>query len=235
VPVAVNFANAATNAGNAETAIKNAKIHSNEIAANWAKITGSAYTAETSSLGAEAALTRGAREMSDADFSQGFKNVRQELRDLGGEYENLANTGAGLKPIATALGLDTEVKNPKRLLLEVEDELKKIADTPVDINIKFNEELFKASITSLYDQANSGFASPIPLSLDAQESIGEQRISAENGFVEPIALNLDGQQSVEDIATSAKDNFSNPIFWLLLLRPFYLLRLALTFQIISHS
>ena len=92
---------------------------------------GSAYTYEMSTLGAQAALTKGAREMSQADYSAGMDELKTDLRDLGGEYANLANSGVGIKPIAEALGFDTDVGyrssgGPKRLLLEVQQEIVKM-------------------------------------------------------------------------------------------------------------
>jgi hypothetical protein len=211
VAVANNFAIAASNAGASEKAIDNARQSSAKAEESWSKILGSAYEAEKSTLAAEAALTRGAREMSQADFSKGFKEAQQNLKDLGGEYEKLANSGAGIKTIASRLGLDSEDKSPKRLLLEVQQEIEKIGKQEITIGWKFNSALFAASVTSLFDTANATFANPIPLNLTGDESIAAVRTSAEGNFVAPIALNLDGDRAIQDVRAAAEANFANPI------------------------
>jgi hypothetical protein len=211
VAVANNFANAASNAAGAETAIENARKASAKVEESWAKITGSGYEAEKSTLGAEAALTRGAREMSNADFSKGFDGVQQNLKDLGGEYEKLANSGAGIKTIASRLGLDGEDKSTKRMLLEVQQEIEKIGKQEVVVDYKFNQELFNASVTSLYDTANSTFANPVPFNVEGDQSIAAVRASAEGSFAAPLALNLDGDRTIQDARAAAETNFSNPI------------------------
>jgi hypothetical protein len=172
---------------------------------------GSAYTYEKTTLGAEAALARGAREMTSEQFSAGLKEVKTDLRDIGGEYTNLANSGAGIKTIAESLGLDTDEENPKRLLLEVQQELEKIANTPVYIPIFFNEEEFKTSITGLYDSANTTFANPIEANLEGDKSIAAIRSSAEGNFANPIGFNLDGDETIQDVRDAADTNFANPI------------------------
>jgi len=211
VAVANNFAAAASNAAVSEKAIDNARDSSAKAEASWSKILGSAYEAEKSTLAAEAALTRGAREMSQADFSKGFKEAQQNLKDLGGEYEKLANSGAGIKTIASSLGLDTEEKSPKRLLLEVQQEIEKIGKQEITIGYKFNSALFAASVTSLYDTANSTFANPVPLNLNGDQSIAAVRTSAEGNFAAPIAFNLDGDRTIQDVRAAAETNFANPI------------------------
>jgi hypothetical protein len=211
VAVANNFAIAASSAAGAETAIENARKASAKVEESWAKITGSGYEAEKSTLGAEAALTRGAREMSNADFSKGFDGVQQNLKDLGGEYEKLANSGAGIKTIASRLGLDGEDKSTKRMLLEVQQEIEKIGKQEVVVDYKFNEELFNASVTSLYDTANSTFANPVPFNVEGDQSIAAVRASAEGSFAAPLALNLDGNQTIQDVRADAEANFSTPI------------------------
>ena len=211
VAVANNFAIAASNAGASEKAIDNARQSSAKAEESWSKILGSAYEAEKSTLAAEAALTRGAREMSQADFSKGFKEVKQSLQDLGGEYEKLANTGASIETIASRLGLDTEEKSPKRLLLEVQQEIEKIGQQEITIGYKFNSALFAASVTSLYDTANAAFANPVPLNLNGDQSIAAVRTSAEGNFAAPIAFNLDGDRTIQDVRAAAEANFANPI------------------------
>ena len=107
-------------------AIENARKEALEKEKFFANAMGSAYSYEMSTLGAQAALTKGAREMSQADYSAGMDELKTDLRDLGGKYANLANSGVGIKPIAEALGFDTDEKNPKRLLLEVQQEIVKM-------------------------------------------------------------------------------------------------------------
>ena len=211
VAVANNLAAAASNAAASAKAIDNARDSSAKAEASWSNILGSAYKAEKSTLAAEAALTRGAREMSQADFSKGFKSAQQNLKDLGGEYEKLAKSGAGIKTIASSLGLDTEEKSPKRLLLEVQQEIEKIGKQEITIGYKFNSALFAASVTSLYDTANSTFANPVPLNLNGDQSIAAVRTSAEGNFAAPIAFNLDGDRTIQDVRAAAETNFANPI------------------------
>ena len=206
-----NFGKAATNAGAAQTATENAAKAAAGLESSFAKAMGSAYNYEISTLGAEAALARGAREMTSEQFSAGLKEVKTDLRDIGGEYKNLANSGAGIKTIAESLGLDTEDKNPKRLLLEVQQELVKIGNTPVVIGITFNKEAFAAEITSLYDSVNTTFAPPIEVNLDGDQSIAAVRASAEGNFAAPIAFNLDGDSTIQDVRDAAETNFANPI------------------------
>ena len=206
-----NFGKAATNAGAAQTATENAAKAASKLEQSFAAAMGSAHTYEMSTLGAEAALARGAREMTSEQFSAGLKEVKTDLRDIGGEYANLANSGAGIKKIAESLGLDTEEKNPKRLLLEVQQELVKIGNTPVVIGITFNEEAFKAQITSLYDSANTTFANPIAANLDGDQSIVAVRDSAEGNFVAPMEINLDGDSTIQDVRDAAETKFANPI------------------------
>lgn len=206
-----NFGNAATNAAAAQTATENASKAAYKLEGSFAAAMGSAYTYEMSTLGAEAALARGAREMTSDQFSAGLKEVKTDLRDIGGEYTNLANSGAGIKTIAESLGLDTEGKSPKRLLLEVQAELVKIGNTPVVISITFNEEAFKAQITDLYDSANTTFANPIEANLEGDQSIAAIRSSAEKNFAAPIGFNLDGDQTIQDVRDAADTNFANPI------------------------
>jgi tape measure domain-containing protein len=194
-----------------EKAIDNARDSSAKAEASWSKILGSAYKAEKSTLAAEAALTRGAREMSQADFSKGFKEAQQNLKDLGGDYKKLANSGAGIKTIASSLGLDTEDKSTKRLLLEVQQEIEKIGKQEITIGYKFNSALFAASVTSLYDTANATFANPVPLNLNGDQSIAAVRTSAEGNFASPIAFNLDGDRTIQDVRDAAETNFANPI------------------------
>lgn len=105
-------------------AIENARKEALEIEKFFANLP--TYSYETSTLGAQAALTKGAREMSQADYSAGMDELKTDLRELGGKYANLANSGVGIKPIAEALGFDTDEKNPKRLLLEVQQEIVKM-------------------------------------------------------------------------------------------------------------
>lgn len=209
--VTTNFALAANNAAASEKAIDNARASTSKMEDAWANITGKVYEVEKSTLEAEAALTRGAREMTNADFSAGFKEAKVQLRDLGGEYKNLANSGADIKTIAESLGLDTEEKNPKRLLLEVQQEITKIGQQEIVIGVRFNEEAFKASVASLYDSANTTFASPVALNLAGDQSIAAVRTSAEGNFAAPIAFNLDGDKTIQDVRNAAEANFSNPI------------------------
>ena len=205
-----NFGKAATNAGAAQTATENAAKAAAGLEVSFAKAMGSAYTYEMSTLGAEAALARGAREMTSKQFSAGLKEVKTDLRDIGGEYANLANSGAGIKTIAESLGLDTEDKNPKRLLLEVQQELVKIGNTPVVIGITFNEEAFKAQITSLYDSANTTFAPPVEVNLDGDKSINTVAASASGIWGTPIGLNFEATQTIQDVKDDAITNFSGP-------------------------
>jgi hypothetical protein len=107
-------------------ALENARKEAAEIEKSFEKAMGSAYIYETSTLGAQAALNKGAREMSQADYSAGMDELKTDLRDLGGKYANLANSGVGIKPIAEALGFDADEENPKRLLLEVQQEIVKM-------------------------------------------------------------------------------------------------------------
>jgi hypothetical protein len=205
-----NFGTAATNAAAAQTATENAAKAASGLEVSFAKAMGSAYTYETSTLAAEAALARGAREMTSEQFSAGLKQVKTDLRDIGGEYANLANSGAGIKTIAESLGLDTDEKNPKRLLLEVQAELVKVGNTPVVIDITFNKEAFAAEITSLYDSVNTTFAPPVEVNLDGDKSIAAVRASAEGNLAAPIAFNLDGDKTIQDVKDDAITNFSGP-------------------------
>ena len=205
-----NFGKAATNAAAAQTATENAQKAAAKLETSFAAAMGSAYTYETSTLGAEAALARGAREMTSEQFNEGFKEVRTNLRDLGGEYKDLANSGAGIKTIAESLGLDTDDKSPKRLLLEVQQELEKIANTEVVIGITFNEEAFNASITSLYDSANATFANPIEANVEGDKSINAVRASASEIWGTPVDLNFEGTQTIQDLRDDAETNFSGP-------------------------
>ena len=211
VAVANNFAIAAGNAAASEKAIDNARQSSAKAEESWSKILGSVYEVEKSTLAAEAALTKGAREMSNADFSKGFKEAQQNLKDLGGEYEKLANSGAGIKTIASSLGLDSEDKSTKRLLLEVQQEIEKIGKQEIVIGVRFNEAAFNASVTSLYDSANTTFANPVSLNLAGDQSIAAVRTSAEGNFAAPIAFNLDGDRTIQDVRAAAEANFANPI------------------------
>ena len=211
VAVANNFAIAAGNAAASEKAIDNARQSSAKAEESWSKILGSVYEVEKSTLAAEAALTKGAREMSNADFSKGFKEAQQNLKDLGGEYEKLANSGAGIKTIASSLGLDSEDKSTKRLLLEVQQEIEKIGKQEIFIGVRFNEAAFNASVTNLYDSANTTFANPVSLNLAGDQSIAAVRTSAEGNFAAPIAFNLDGDRTIQDVRAAAEANFANPI------------------------
>ena len=211
VAVANNFAIAAGNAAASEKAIDNARQSSAKAEESWSKILGSVYEVEKSTLAAEAALTKGAREMSNADFSKGFKEAQQNLKDLGGEYEKLANSGAGIKTIASSLGLDSEDKSTKRLLLEVQQEIEKIGKQEIFIGVRVNEAAFNASVTNLYDSANTTFANPVSLNLAGDQSIAAVRTSAEGNFAAPIAFNLDGDRTIQDVRAAAEANFANPI------------------------
>jgi hypothetical protein len=205
-----NFGRAATNAAAAQTATENASRAAAKLESSFAAAMGSAYTYEMSTLGAEAALARGAREMTSEQFSAGLKEVKTDLRDIGGEYENLANSGAGIKTIAESLGLDTDEKNPKRLLLEVQAELVKIGNTPVVISITFNEEAFEAEIVSLYNSVNTTFANPVEVNLDGDKSINAVAASASGIWGTPVDLNFEGTQTIQDLRDDAETNFSGP-------------------------
>jgi hypothetical protein len=206
-----NFAAAANNAAASEKAIDNARSATSKMEESWAKITGNVYEVEKSTLAAEAALTRGAREMTKEEFAAGFRELSTQLKDLGGEYEKLGKSGAGIKTIAESLGLDTDEKNPRRLLLEIQQEIEKIGKQEIVIGLRFNEEAFKSSISSLYDSANTTFANPLSLNLEGDQSIAAVRASAESNFAGPIPLNLDGDSAIQDVRAAAEANFSNPI------------------------
>ena len=207
---AINFGSVNTSAIGAGSSMQASDKTSASIAASWAKVAGSAYSAEQSTYGAQEAMTKAVRGMSDTDMSNLFKQARQDLRDMGGDMKTIANEAHNIPQLAEALGIDTAGKKSKQLMYEIGQEVEKIRNTPIEINIRFNPELFAAGIESLRTQTNEAF-NQVPLVLNAAPSIAEQAIAASDGFKNPIPLNLDGYDSIADTRKAAEDNFANAI------------------------
>ena len=205
-----NFQSAANSAYGAESSQKETAKSANAIAVSWAAVAGSAYTSEQSTVGALAAMVKGAREMSQTDFNTKFSDARQSLRDMGGDFKAMADKSRDIKSLATALGLDSD-HPPKILIQEIGQEIDKLGKAPIEINIKFDSQKFQQGLQSLWDNTTSQFANPIPLTLNAAKSIGEQAIAASDGFKNPIPLNLKGYDSIADARKAAEANFANPI------------------------
>jgi hypothetical protein len=183
---------------------------STSIALSWAKVAGSAYEAEKSTYGAKEAMTKTVRAMSDTDMNNLFKQAKQDLKDMGGDMEAVGKSARNIPQLAEALGIEAAGKNSKQLMYEIGQEIEKIRKTPIEINIKFNPELFAAGIESLRTQTNDAF-NQVPLVLNAAPSIAEQAIAASDEFKKPIPLNLQGYDSIADTRKAAEDNFANPI------------------------
>jgi hypothetical protein len=207
---AINFGSVNKSAYDSNESMKASDGHSTAIASSWAKVAGSAYTAEQSTYGAQEAMTKAVRAMSDADMSNLFKQAKQDLKDMGGDMKTVGDEARNIPQLAEALGIEAAGKSSKQLMYEIGQEVEKIRNTPIEINIKFNSELFAAGIESLRTQTNDAF-SQVPLILDAAPSIAEQATSASNEFKNQIPLNLDGYDSIADTRKAAEDNFANAI------------------------
>ena len=207
---AINFGSVNSSAIGAGSSMQASDKTSTSIAASWAKVAGSAYSAEQSTYGAQEAMTKAVRGMSDTDMSNLFKQARQDLRDMGGDMKTVGDAARNIPQLAEALGIDTAGKKSKQLMYEIGQEVEKIRNTPIEINIKFNPELFAAGIESLRTQTNDAF-NQVPLVLNAAPSIAEQATAASDGFKKPIPLNLQGYESIADTRKAAEDNFANAI------------------------
>ena len=207
---AINFGSVNTSASNSKENIQASDKTSTSIAASWAKVAGSAYEAEKSTYGAQEAMTKAVREMSDADMSNLFKQARQDLKDMGGDMESVGKSARNIPQLADVLGIDAAGKSSKQVMYEIVQEIEKIRNTPIEINIKFNPELFAAGIESLRTQTNEAF-NQVPLVLNAAPSIAEQATAASDEFKNPIPLNLNGYDSIADTRKAAEDNFANAI------------------------
>jgi hypothetical protein len=207
---AINFGSVNLSAYNSKENMKTSEGHSLVIKDYWAKVAGSAYTAEQSTYGAQEAMTKAVRAMSDADMSNLFKQARQDLIDMGGDMKTVGDAARNIPQLAEALGIEAAGKSSKQLMYEIGQEVEKIRNTPIEINIKFNSELFAAGIESLRTQTSDAF-NQVPLILDAAPSIAEQATSASNEFKNQIPINLDGYESIADTRKAAEDNFANAI------------------------
>ena len=207
---AINFGSVNKSAYDSNERMKASDGHSTAIASSWAKVAGSAYTAEQSTYGAQEAMTKAVRAMSDADMSNLFKQAKQDLKDMGGDMEAVGKSARNIPQLAEALGIEEAGKSSKQLMYEIGQEVEKIRNTPIEINIKFNSELFAAGIESLRTQTSDAF-NQVPLILDAAPSIAEQATSASNEFKNQIPINLDGYESIADTRKAAEDNFANAI------------------------
>ena len=207
---AINFGSVNSSAISAGSSMQASDKASTSIALSWAKVAGSAYEAEKSTYGAQEAMTKAVRGMSDTDMSNLFKQARQDLRDMGGDMKTIGDEAHNIPDLAEALGIDTAGKKSKQLMYEIGQEVEKIRNTPIEINIKFNPELFAAGIESLRTQMNEAF-NQVPLILNAAPSIAEQATAASDEFKKPIPLNLQGYDSIADTRKAAEDNFANAI------------------------
>ena len=207
---AINFGSVNLSAYNSKENMKTSEGHSLVIKDYWAKVAGSAYTAEQSTYGAQEAMTKAVRAMSDADMSNLFKQAKQDLKDMGGDMKTVGDEARNIPQLAEALGIEAAGKSSKQLMYEIGQEVEKIRNTPIEINIKFNSELFAAGIESLRTQTSDAF-NQVPLILDAAPSIAEQATSASNEFKNQIPINLDGYESIADTRKAAEDNFANAI------------------------
>ena len=207
---AINFGSVNKSAYDSNESMTASDGHSTAIASSWAKVAGSAYTAEQSTYGAQEAMTKAVRAMSDADMSNLFKQAKQDLKDMGGDMKTVGDEARNIPQLAEALGIEAAGKSSKQLMYEIGQEVEKIRNTPIEINIKFNPELFAAGIESLRTQTNDAF-NQVPLVLNAAPSIAEQAIAASDEFKKPIPLNLQGYGSIADTRKAAEDNFANAI------------------------
>jgi ribosomal protein L29 len=207
---AINFGSVNKSAIGASSSMQASDKASTSIAKSWVKVAGSAYEAEKSTYGAQEAMTKAMRAMSNADMNNLFKQAKQDLKDMGGDMEAVGKSARNIPQLAEALGIEAAGKSSKQLMYEIGQEIEKIRKTPIEINIKFNPKLFAAGIESLRTQTNDVF-SQVPLVLNAAPSIAEQAIAASDEFTKPIPLNLEGYESIADTRKAAEDNFANPI------------------------
>ena len=207
---AINFDSVNSSAFNSLEHVKKAASNSVDIEKSWAKVAGSAYTAEQSTYGAQAAMAKAVREMTDKDLGKLFTQARQDLRDMGGDMKTVGDEARNIPQLAEALGIETAGKSAKQMIYEIGQEIKVISNSPIEINIKFSPEVFAAGLESLRTDATNAFQQ-VPLNLDAAKSIAEQALAASDGFKNPIPLNLKGYESIADARKSAEDNFANAI------------------------
>jgi hypothetical protein len=133
--------------------------------------------------------------------SQGFEKMddfQNQLVGITGDKRT--------KLILEALNIDS-VEEAKSALDAI------IANNGKSVSVTANVDstAAMASISSLYDSANTTFATPLSLNLEGDQSIAAVRNSAEGNFAAPIAFNLDGNQTIADVRSAAEANFSNPI------------------------
>ena len=133
--------------------------------------------------------------------SQGFEKMddfQNQLDGITGEKRT--------KLILEALNIDS-VEEAKSALDAI------IANNGKSVSVTANVDstAAMASISSLYDSANTTFANPLSLNLEGDQSIAAVRASAESNFAGPIPLNLDGDRAIQDVRAAAEANFSNPI------------------------
>jgi cell division protein FtsL len=131
----------------------------------------------------------------------GFEN----LTELSNQINGLPDTKTA-KIAAEAFGLEDV-----SLLNNVLDTLMEKNGKSVSVTANVDSTAAMASISSLYDSANTTFATPLSLNLEGDQSIAAVRNSAEGNFAAPIAFNLDGNQTIADVRSAAEANFSNPI------------------------
>ena len=207
---AINFGSVNSSAIGAGSSMQASDKTSTSIAASWAKVAGSAYEAEKSTYGAQEAMAKAIREMSNNDLINLFKQARQDLKDMGGDMKTVGDEARNIPQLAEALGIEAAGKSSKQLMYEIGQEVEKIRNTPIEINIKFSPEKFAAGLVSLRTSFEDAFQD-IPSTINAAPSIAEQAIDATQSFARPIPLNLDGYDSIANAKQSALDNFANPI------------------------
>jgi len=173
-----------------------------------AKIATSFYNAEQSTIGTQSELKKAAQEMTQDQYIKGVKAVRKELGYMGGDFAEIGKSTRNLPDLARALGLVTEGKSPKQLLIEVQQEIEKIKKTPVEIEVKFNKNAFNNWANDIIDQ-NKNWQPEVSLRVNAEESWTDQKTKLT--ATDPIKLNFDGSVAIEDVKSSAQDAFKNPI------------------------
>ena len=131
----------------------------------------------------------------------GFEN----LTELTNQINGVPDTKTA-KVAAEAFGLEDV-----SLLNNVLDTLMEKNGKSVSVTASVDTAAAMASITSLYDSANTTFASPVALNLAGDQSIAAVRNSAEGNFAAPIAFNLDGDKTIQDVRAAAEANFATPI------------------------
>jgi predicted nucleic acid-binding Zn-ribbon protein len=131
----------------------------------------------------------------------GFEN----LTELSNQINGLPDTKTA-KIAAEAFGLEDVT-----LLNNVLDTLMEKNGKSVNVTANVDSTAAMASISSLYDSANTTFATPLSLNLTGDQSIAAVRTSAEGNFAAPIAFSLDGDKTIADVRSAAEANFSNPI------------------------